>query len=48
MDILNSLLIGGIAAAGVYGLVCLLSAACDLNETIEERAEREVLEKMDD
>ena len=48
MDILNGLFLGGVAAAAVYGLVCLLDHACDLEETIDERAEREVLDHLPD
>lgn len=47
MNLLNGLFIGGVAAVAVWGLVCLLDNACDLEETIDERAEREVAEKMD-
>ena len=47
MNLLNALFVGGVAAVAVYGLVCLLDHACDLEETIDERAEREAAEKMD-
>ena len=48
MDMLNAIFVGGVAAVAVYGLVCLLSYACDLEETIDERAEREVLDHLPD
>lgn len=48
MNLLNALFVGGVAACAVYGLVCLLSYACDLEETIDERAEREVLDHLPD
>ena len=46
MNLLNGLFLGGVAAVAVYGLVCLLDYACDLEETIDERAERDVTEHM--
>ncbi len=46
MNLLNGLFLGGVAACAVYGLVCLLDYACDLEETIDERAEREVAEEI--
>lgn len=48
MDLLNGLFLGGVAAVAVYGLVCLLDNACDLEETIDERAEREVFDHLPD
>lgn len=46
MNLLNGLFLIGVAAVAVYGLVCLLDYACDLEETIDERAERDVTEHM--
>lgn len=46
MNLLNGLFLGAVAAAAVYGLVCLLDNACDLEETIDQRAERDVTEQM--
>lgn len=46
MNLLNCLFLGGVAAIAVYGLCVLLDYACDLEETIDERAERDVTETM--
>jgi hypothetical protein len=46
MNLLNGLFLGAVAAVAVYGLVVLLDYACDLEESIEERAERDVTEAM--
>lgn len=46
MNLLNGLFLGGVAAVAVYGLVCLLDYACDLEESIDERVARDVTETM--
>lgn len=46
MNLLNGLFLGGVAAIAVYGLVCLLDSACDLEETVDEQAHRDVTEAM--
>lgn len=46
MNLLNGLFLGGVAAIAVYGLVCLLDYACDLDESIDERVARDVTETM--
>jgi hypothetical protein len=46
MNLLNGLFLGGVSAIAVYGLVCLLDYACDLEENIEERVSRDVTESM--
>jgi hypothetical protein len=48
MNLLNGIFLGGVAACAVYGLVCLLSYACDLEETIDERAERDATDHLPD
>lgn len=48
MNLLNGLFLGGVAAVAVYGLVCLLDYACDLEESIDERVARDVTEAMAD
>lgn len=46
MMLLNGFFLGAVAAAAVYALVCLLDSAVDLEETIDEKAHRDVTETM--
>ncbi len=46
MNLLNGLFLGGVAAVAVYAIVSLLESAVDLEETIDEKAHRDVTETM--